>query len=96
MRRAANVLTLRAAGRAPGLAADPAVASCVGRLRMLTGCATLRWRRGSKTVVQRIARANGFDVVGGVSDAEVELLTPIPPGDRAFVVQTWLVRRPTD
>ena len=52
--------------------------------------------RGSKNIVKRLARANSFDVVGGVSDAEVELLSPIPPGDRAFLVTTWLVRLMTN
>ena len=32
--------------------------------------------RGSRATMARLARANCFDVVGGVSEAEVELLTP--------------------
>jgi len=44
----------------------------------------------------RLARANQFDVVGGVSQAEVDVLAPVAPGDRAYVVQTWIVRLMTN
>lgn len=50
----------------------------------------------SRKTLGRLVRANCFDVVGGVSESEIDLLTPLPPGDRAFVVQTWLVRLMTN
>ena len=51
---------------------------------------------GNKQILQALASANKFEVVGGVSEAEIEYLTPLPPGDRAFIVQTWIVRLMTN
>ena len=45
---------------------------------------------------RRLARANCFDVIGGVTQAEMDLLEPVAPGDRAFIVQTWMVRLMTN
>lgn len=39
--------------------------------------------RASAATKQRLARANQFDVVGGVSQAEIDILGNIAPGDRA-------------
>jgi len=39
---------------------------------------------------------NAFEVVGGVTEAELALLSPIPPSSRAFRVQTWMVRMMTN
>ena len=44
----------------------------------------------------RLARANCFDVIGGVTEGELQLLEPLGPGDRAYVVQTWMVRLMTN
>jgi predicted membrane chloride channel (bestrophin family) len=37
-----------------------------------------------------------LEVLGGVSESEVEMLQAVPPGDRTFRVQSWLVRLMTD
>ena len=37
-------------------------------------------------------QANKFDVVGGISQGELALLTPVYGADRSYLVQTWLVR----
>ena len=39
---------------------------------------------------------NSFDVVGGVSEAELAMLAPLPPSNRPFRVQTWMVRMMTN
>ena len=52
--------------------------------------------RASIKTKQRLARANQFDVVGGVSQAEIDILSNVAPGDRAYVVQTWIVRLMTN
>ena len=52
--------------------------------------------QGDQRLLKRLARANCFDVVGGVTQGEVDLLEPAAPGDRAFVVQTWIVRLMTN
>ena len=44
----------------------------------------------------RLARTNCFDVIGGVTEGELQLLEPLGPGDRAYVVQTWMVRLMTN
>jgi hypothetical protein len=51
---------------------------------------------GSAKGVRELAINNSFEVLGGVSDMEVNMLQAIRPGDRAFRVQTWLVRMMTD
>jgi len=43
----------------------------------------------------KLARANSFEVVGGVSETELRLLQPMRAGDRSFKVQTWMVRMMT-
>ena len=50
---------------------------------------------GGEVETSQLALANSFEVVGGVSDAEVKLLQPVRPGDRSFRVQTWMVRMMT-
>ena len=40
----------------------------------------------------KIRRANGFNVVGGVSPDEVRRLLALPAQDRAYTVSTWLLR----
>ena len=52
--------------------------------------------KGDKQTMRRLARANCFDVVGGVTQSEIDLLEPAAPGDRAFLVQTWIVRLMTN
>jgi len=52
--------------------------------------------KASAATKQRLARANQFDVVGGVSQGEVDILGNVAPGDRAYVVQTWIVRLMTN
>lgn len=47
---------------------------------------------GSTASKVSLAKANSFEVIGGVADVEVEMLSRIKPGDRSFKVQTWLVR----
>ena len=37
-------------------------------------------------------RANSFEVVGGVGDAEAAVLVKVPPADRCMLVQAWIVR----
>jgi len=39
---------------------------------------------------------NSFDVLGGVSEAELAMLAPLPPSNRPFRVQTWMVRMMTN
>ena len=39
---------------------------------------------------------NSFDVIGGVSEAELAMLAPLPPSNRPFRVQTWMVRMMTN
>ena len=34
--------------------------------------------------------------MGGVTQGEIDLLEPAAPGDRAYVVQTWIVRLMTN
>jgi hypothetical protein len=51
---------------------------------------------GTHATMARLVAANKFDVVGGVSDTELSLLTPVPPGDRAYLVQSWMVRLMTN
>jgi len=57
--------------------------------------ASVLMRADKKTRLQ-LARANCFDVIGGVTQSEIDMLEPVPPGDRAFVVQTWIVRLMTN
>jgi hypothetical protein len=52
--------------------------------------------KANKRLRARLAHANCFDVIGGVSDGEMELLSACASGDRAFVVQTWIVRLMTN
>jgi len=52
--------------------------------------------RANRRTRLQLARANCFDVIGGVSQSEIDLLEPVAPGDRAFVVQTWIVRLMTN
>jgi hypothetical protein len=47
-------------------------------------------------MLRRLAKANCFDVVGGVTQGEIDLLEPLASGDRAYVVQTWIVRLMTN
>ena len=51
---------------------------------------------GNGKLLRRLARANQFDVMGGVTQGEIDLLEPLAPGDRAYVVQTWIVRLMTN
>ena len=48
--------------------------------------------RPSKMTLNKLARANCFDVVGGVSEVEVGLLSSVPPADRSYLVMTWIYR----
>ena len=48
--------------------------------------------RASNKTLAKLAKANCFDVMGGLSEAEMTLLLPIHPADRSFFVQTWLLR----
>ena len=52
--------------------------------------------RASRASRRRLAWANCFDVIGGVSQTEIDLLQPVAPGDRAYLVQTWIVRLMTN
>jgi hypothetical protein len=52
--------------------------------------------RASRNTLHALARANCFDVIGGVSQGEIELLEPVAAGDRAYLVQTWMVRLMTN
>jgi len=54
-------------------------------------CATILLRP-SRVTRDKLARSNCFDVVGGVSDVEMELLRSVPANERAYVVMTWLYR----
>ena len=65
----------------------------MSRREYLTSAVLLSGSRKSRI---RLAKANCFDVLGGVSQTEIETLEPIAPGDRAFVVQTWMVRLMTN
>ena len=44
----------------------------------------------------RARSANQFDVIGGVTQSEIDLLEPAASGDRAYIVQTWIVRLMTN
>ena len=48
--------------------------------------------RGSRRTFSRLERANRFDVVGGVSDEEAQLLQAMPSSSRCHTVQTWMLR----
>ena len=48
--------------------------------------------RPSKRALRRLADANMFDVVGGVSAAEMETLAALPAEDRSYVVMNWILR----
>ena len=50
---------------------------------------------GSAADEAALLQTNSFEVVGGLSDAEAMLLTPVRSADRAFKVQTWMVRMMT-
>ena len=52
--------------------------------------------RANKRTRRALARANCFDVIGGVSQTEIDLLEPVAAGDRAYLVQTWIVRLMTN
>ena len=52
--------------------------------------------RGDNGTLRRLAKANCFDVIGGVSQSEIDLLEPVASGDRAYIVQTWIVRQMTN
>ena len=54
-------------------------------------CATILLRP-SKVALDKLARSNCFDVVGGVTDIEVGLLRGVPADERGFLVMTWLYR----
>jgi len=69
---------------------------CRGSLSRTDFAAASILLKKSPALLQRLARANGFDVVGGVTDGELELLERLAPGDRAYVVQTWIVRLMTN
>jgi predicted membrane chloride channel (bestrophin family) len=51
---------------------------------------------GSAHTERELAISNSLEVLGGVSESEVEMLQAVPPGDRTFRVQSWLVRLMTD
>lgn len=46
----------------------------------------------SAATAEKLALANGFDVVGGVSQAELGLLKQMPACDRSFTVMNWILR----
>ena len=48
--------------------------------------------RPSRHAAAKLASANRFDVVGGISEAERQLLLSKPALDRSFVVMTWMTR----
>ena len=48
--------------------------------------------RHSKHALAKLAAANKFDVVGGLSEAEKEQLASIPEADRAYICMTWMTR----
>jgi hypothetical protein len=43
-----------------------------------------------------MTRANRFDVIGGVSDSELQMLKPRNSSTRVFLVQTWMFRLMTN
>ena len=51
---------------------------------------------GSAHTERELAISNSLEVLGGVSESEVEMLQAVPPGDRTFRVQSWLLRLMTD
>ncbi|KAL1495587.1 hypothetical protein AB1Y20_016948 [Prymnesium parvum] len=54
------------------------------------------FRTANEEVKLELLAGNAFEVVGGVTEAELALLSPIPPSSRAFRVQTWMVRMMTN
>ena len=48
--------------------------------------------RPSKLALDKLARSNCFDVVGGVTDVEVGRLRAVPADERPFMVMTWVYR----
>jgi len=50
---------------------------------------------GSTLSKQELATANSFDVLGGVSQSERVVLSETPPGERVFLVHSWIVREVT-
>ena len=48
--------------------------------------------KSSKHTLEALMRANSFEVVGGVGDAEAAVLVKVPPADRCMLVQAWIVR----
>ena len=47
---------------------------------------------GSSHSGAKLKASNCFDVVGGVSEIEVQLLSSLPPADRTFIIFTWILR----
>ena len=42
--------------------------------------------------LSKLAVTNGFDVVGGVSQEELEMLSATPSADRSYLVLSWILR----
>jgi len=53
-------------------------------------------RNASAEAVLEMTRANRFDVIGGVSDSELQMLKPRNSSTRVFLVQTWMFRLMTN
>jgi len=53
-------------------------------------------RPNNAAVVRELTAANKFDVLGGVTAREIEILRRVKPGDRVFRVQTWMMRLMTN
>ncbi|KAL3926887.1 MAG: hypothetical protein SGPRY_003091, partial [Prymnesium sp.] len=50
---------------------------------------------GSNLTKQELATANSFDVLGGVSQSERVVLAETPPGERVYLVHSWIIREVT-
>ena len=73
----------------PALPRTRRVSRCQYILSVLFDC-------GSAHTERELAISNSLEVLGGVSESEVEMLQAVPPGDRTFRVQSWLLRLMTD
>ena len=67
-----------------------------GNLSLFHFLSATVFRTAGEEIKLKMMHENSFDVVGGVSDAELELLRCLPPGNRFFRVQTWMVRMMTN
>ena len=76
----------------PPLRSTASTVSRRGSLKASEYVASTVLLRGSHRTFSRLARANRFDVVGGVSDDEAALLAGLPPDARCHTVQTWMLR----